>query len=114
MFVRLAIKTKLRKSGIPNPESLLVAVDYIKDQGEITARGKSKEGKEIVNSAKFTPSAEAGENADLYKTLLAKKKFKNLDAVVMLFDLVENVLTSQVLYREDNGNPVKEILTSKL
>lgn len=114
MLVRLAIKTKLRKSGIDNPESLLVAVDYLKDQGEITARGRDNSGKEIVNSAKFVPSAEAGENADLYKTLLAKKKYKDLDAVVMLFDLTENVLTSQVLYKDENKNQVKEILTSKL
>jgi hypothetical protein len=114
MLVRFAIKSKLRKSGIPNPESLLVAVDYLNDKGEITARGRNNDGDEIVNAAKFTPSKEAGDNADLYKTLLSKKKYKELDAVVMLFDLTENVLTSQVLYKEQNGNQVKEILTSRL
>jgi len=43
MLVRFAIKSKLRKSGIPNPESLLVAVDYLNDKGEITARGRNND-----------------------------------------------------------------------
>ena len=114
MFIRLAIKTKLRKSGIPNPGSLLVAVDYLKDAGEITARGTDLTGKQIINTAKFCPSKEAGDNADLYKTLLANKKYKELDAVVMLFDLMENILTSQVLYKNETGEQIKEIATSKI
>lgn len=114
MLVRLIIKAKLKKAGIPNPESLMLAVDYLKDVGELTAKGKNNDGDDVVSTSKFTPSKEAGENADLYKTLLSKKKYKKLDAVAMLFDLHENVLTSKVFYRDEIGNPIKEILTSKL
>lgn len=113
MFLRIAIKTKLRKAGIDNPELMILSVDYIKDRGQIICIGTDKAGKEIKTSGDFQPSKESGENGDLYKSLLAKKKYAKLDAVLMTFNLVAGTLESTVYY-QDNGNKFTEVLNSRI
>jgi|688.fasta_scaffold27357_15 hypothetical protein len=114
MFLRFLIRNQLKKAGINKPESLIMAVDYDTDKGEVIAEGKDFKDVEIKKSSVFIPSKESGENSDLYKVVLSSKKYYKLNSVIMLFDLIENKLTTKVFYTTAENEKITDVNISKL